>query len=406
MAGADPLAGIAFEPVDDPEVRSTMDMLRAFEYLDTDFDVPLPETVSPPSEREPDPNYIPPATPEEARKRINDARTKLEQYRQQLEQYAEQTRGIMPLDDESTNEVLSRAETIARGRREIMSQYESLDEADKQIEQLLQAATEDPSWWQQALGVAGDALGYAMPVLHALAGPQEIIAGKASQVAEIFSPEMLNEPLPIADRIGFNDIPALFDSDAPIRQRGRQFSRAVGRSLAVAEDIALDTPVLKHIVHTAQGGVIGLATGGDFRGVRGAADTALGLFGVPEKDRDEFAIQMVFDIMTDPLMLAEAGPITKTGKLRELSRVGAGALDEAALRSAVVEMPDLVRRLGDLDAAIDSAKRGSLVLEREWSALEGRNQQELPLADLPRGIYELQLVNGNGRMESARLIKQ
>ena len=51
-------------------------------------------------------------------------------------------------------------------------------------------------------------------------------------------------------------------------------------------------------------------------------------------------------------------------------------------------------------------QRGSLVLEREWSALEGRNQQELPLADLPRGIYELQLLNVNGRMESARVVKQ
>lgn len=49
---------------------------------------------------------------------------------------------------------------------------------------------------------------------------------------------------------------------------------------------------------------------------------------------------------------------------------------------------------------------GRLVLDREWNGLEGSNQQELPLAELARGIYELQLVNTNGRTESARIVKQ
>lgn len=49
---------------------------------------------------------------------------------------------------------------------------------------------------------------------------------------------------------------------------------------------------------------------------------------------------------------------------------------------------------------------GRLVIDREWSSLEGNNQRELPLKDLPKGIYELQLVNGNGQMQATRVVKQ
>lgn len=49
---------------------------------------------------------------------------------------------------------------------------------------------------------------------------------------------------------------------------------------------------------------------------------------------------------------------------------------------------------------------GRLVIDREWSSLEGNNQRELPVKDLPKGIYELQLVNGNGQMQATRVVKQ
>ncbi|PHN07317.1 T9SS type A sorting domain-containing protein [Flavilitoribacter nigricans] len=49
---------------------------------------------------------------------------------------------------------------------------------------------------------------------------------------------------------------------------------------------------------------------------------------------------------------------------------------------------------------------GRLILNREWNTLEGNNQRELPIAELPRGIYELQLVDTNGQTQGTRLIKQ
>jgi hypothetical protein len=49
---------------------------------------------------------------------------------------------------------------------------------------------------------------------------------------------------------------------------------------------------------------------------------------------------------------------------------------------------------------------GRLVLDREWSTLEGNNQRALPTTDLPAGIYELQVVDEYGRTEAARLVKE
>ena len=49
---------------------------------------------------------------------------------------------------------------------------------------------------------------------------------------------------------------------------------------------------------------------------------------------------------------------------------------------------------------------GRLVLDREWNTLEGNNQRELPINELPQGIYELQVVSEHGVVETARLIKQ
>lgn len=49
---------------------------------------------------------------------------------------------------------------------------------------------------------------------------------------------------------------------------------------------------------------------------------------------------------------------------------------------------------------------GRLVLDREWNTLEGNNQRELPINELPQGIYELQVVSEHGLVETARLIKQ
>lgn len=51
-------------------------------------------------------------------------------------------------------------------------------------------------------------------------------------------------------------------------------------------------------------------------------------------------------------------------------------------------------------------QRGRLVIDRVWSTLEGNNQRGLPIAELPKGIYELQLVDENGQVEEARLVKQ
>ncbi len=51
-------------------------------------------------------------------------------------------------------------------------------------------------------------------------------------------------------------------------------------------------------------------------------------------------------------------------------------------------------------------QRGRLVIDRVWSTLEGNNQRALPIAELPKGIYELQLVDENGQVEEARLVKQ
>jgi hypothetical protein len=49
---------------------------------------------------------------------------------------------------------------------------------------------------------------------------------------------------------------------------------------------------------------------------------------------------------------------------------------------------------------------GRLLLTREWSNTEGDNQQELPIADIPSGIYELVVLTANGQSASVRVVKQ
>lgn len=51
-------------------------------------------------------------------------------------------------------------------------------------------------------------------------------------------------------------------------------------------------------------------------------------------------------------------------------------------------------------------QNGRLLLTREWTTMEGANQQELPIADLPNGIYELVLVPANGSGATVRVVKQ
>lgn len=49
---------------------------------------------------------------------------------------------------------------------------------------------------------------------------------------------------------------------------------------------------------------------------------------------------------------------------------------------------------------------GRLLLDQQWNTLEGTNQRTLPIADLPKGIYELQLVDANGNTQGVRLVKE
>ncbi|MCB0628962.1 MAG: T9SS type A sorting domain-containing protein [Saprospiraceae bacterium] len=49
---------------------------------------------------------------------------------------------------------------------------------------------------------------------------------------------------------------------------------------------------------------------------------------------------------------------------------------------------------------------GRLVLSQEWMTATGNNQQELTIADLPNGIYELVVLPASGQSSSMRIVKQ
>lgn len=409
MAGYDPLAyfpqGAEYNPlrrdvIPEQEVEKDFqdDMLERMEAMglqDTNFQMDLGNYTRPPAE--PDENYVPPSTFEEAEASLSAAEQNLQKYQQQLEDFARETQSLVPTDRASAREIKRRAEMIAKGRKDIEISMADVAAARAQITAGKQAATEDPTWWQSTLGYAGETLGVIGKILERtpLLGLGETLVGLASYPAEGLSMLTGSQLGQFGDQDNAMTALALSPpglaataagpwAESPIRERGRQFAKAVGQALGVAESMALDTPVLRKL---AQMGL-----------TKNALDTIPTLFGMKEEDARALKWQIGFELATDPLNLVDFGgaKFTKLGRLRELADVNRGTLELATLRKTLEEMPELAAKLpkgfdgstlvNDLRAAgIDG--ESATAMSVAFDQLRAKNAKELrDLASLdPQG---------------------
>lgn len=329
------------------------DMLKwqeAIRLQAEDFAMDVPDTA-PPSE--PAEDYAAPATWDEAEGAVNAAEQQVAQQKALLDKFTEDTRSIVPMGKESTNEVLRRAELIAKARKDLAKVTEGIASSRAQIAQGKLAQNEDPEWWQETLGVVGDTLGALSPVLNLLSSPQEIVSGLASFGVQGLSAALGDDTQ--FTEMGMKDWATLpiawTDKDHVIRQRGQQMNRLVGEYTAV----------------TGLGPLFAMelaAKGVDLIGWSAPKDFL--------SEQRPLANEISFSLITDPLNVLEAaGPLTKLGRLRELARVNSGALETAAVLKSLDEMPDLLAKFASKSDAIAAAQTKGLVVELRKLGVSG-----------------------------------
>lgn len=376
MAGYDPSSyfpeGAGYNPLrrevptPPPEDDFTNDMLErmeAMELQDSNFQIDLSTYQR--AAAEPDENYVPPATFEDADASLTAAEANLKKYQQQLEDFARETQGLVPTDRASAREVKRRADMIAKGRKDIEFSMADVAAARAQLTAGKQAATEDPSWWQSALGYAGSTVGVVGKILanSPLAGVVETLSGLASYGAEGLGGLIGGSAEKFTDyedstwgskALNLNPLGLLGNavgvgtSDSNLRRRGRENIEKVGRVLGVAEEQMLDTPVLRQLTQLALGGPVGVATDGAYSpGLAGAMEGAGSMFGYNASQVRDARYSMLYEMAIDPLNLIDFGgaTFTRLGSLRKVAGVNAGSLEHAALRKTLEEMPELAAKV-------------------------------------------------------------
>lgn len=353
------------EPADplQPPKPEELDILEALDLIDSDFKMDVPDSPPPAVSLDDYQNEpTPPATIEEAEEQLNQAQARIDAYQKQLDSFTEETRALVPMDRSQANDVKNRAAMIARTRRDIGKSMQGIKEARAQIAKAASARAEDPTFWQEALGVGAKALGIVGTVLEnsPLAGISETFLGLLSPAFEGVAGDKYRSALVDNEYVPFEwsqlaqaplSIFGVGSADWGIRKRGRQVGQAVGRALTAGELMVLDTPVLREIYKyspmtaPAYWGPVALsaATGWDESTIR------------------EFRNQLAFEVVTDPLNLLDFGGhhITKLGRLRSIARVNAGAWENAAFFKALEDVPELAAKLPDLkptDAIINDLR--------------------------------------------------
>lgn len=381
-------------PAVDPEFERFMEALR---LQAEDFNIPdLPDS-SPAAE--PDAAYEPPKTLDEAKAALDAADKALNARRSELDAFAQETRGIIPISDESSREVIRRAQIIAQSRRDLAKNSEALAFSRTELEQAGVAAAEDPAWWQEALGVAGKtvgAIGWLME--HSpLAGIGETLGGITSYSAErlgkllgtTYAKSGVNEGTfleqlrdsPISPTTWFAATGLTPDSD--VRRRGREFFKQAGASLGSFEkEYILTTPVLreywnfKDYIIPVRPALEGMAILGKMAGDK-TGQQRFGPLSAVEKDavRDQ-SYELGLQLMTDPLNLVDFGaPLTRLGQLRKLGKANAGALEVAAVSKTLQEVPEIGARLGQ--EAFEAARSGELVTSLRKAGVTGEEAEAL-----------------------------
>lgn len=353
------------------------DIQDADSLLASDFAMDLSGYTRPPAE--PDDAYTPPSTIEEAEGSLKSGEERIREYQRQIETLAQETRQLQVMDRASAREVKRRAEIIAKGRKDVELVNADIATARAQLEAAKQAANEDPGFWQSALGYAGDALGVVGKIIEnsPLAGISETFLGFASYGAEAAS-AMLDVALGKNPTGEFKD----YDSwdvagayvtspwsyaggakDGILRERGREFAKKVGRSLAAVEEIALDVPVLGTALKVAQavgsGGLIPLF------------DVAAQALGASESEARDLRYQIAFEMATDPTNIVDFGgvAITKLGRLRQLAKVNRGVLETAAKLKTVDGIPEL--------AKLKNFDTGSIVNDLRKAGMSGEEAAKI-----------------------------
>jgi hypothetical protein len=383
-------------PSPDPELESFLEAVR---LQAEDFSIPdLPDTAP---ASEPDAAYEPPSTLEEAKLALDAADKQLGARRLELDAFANETRGIIPLTHETSQEVIRRAKVIASARRDLAKNSEALAFSRTELEQAGTAAAEDPTFWQEALGVAGKTLGAVGTFIEhsPLAGIGETLAGVTSYGAERLGKLLGTEYA----RSGVNDgtfLEQLRDSpispstwlaatgvtpDSDVRKRGREFFKKAGASLGAFEkEVILTTPVLREYwkvkdwVVPVRPALEGMAILGKYLGSKdpNATLSTSGLTAL-EKDavRDQY-YELGLMLATDPLNLVDFGaPLTRLGSLRKVAKANSGTLEVAALAKTLAEVPEIGARLGP--EAFKTVEAGELINELRKAGVAGDEAEAL-----------------------------
>lgn len=378
----------------DPEFTSFIEALR---LQAEDFNIPdLPDA---PPAAEPDSDYEPPTTVDEARKALDVAETNLNGYRAQLDAFAEETRGMVPLSHEQSQEIIRRANVIARSRRDLAKNSEALSFARTQLEQEGAAAAEDPTFWESALDVGGKAIGGIGDLIanSPLAGVVETLGGIGSYGAQTLA-KLTGEGRIGASSYGYsfkdyaqdmNPLNVAFSAlgigstQSDLRKRGREFFSEAGKSLSTFEkQVILTTPVWREfhewnpVALTLRRPVLsaleGVQIGG--RALGGAPFESLSP-AEQERTRDQF-YEIGLQVAMDPLNVVDFGaPLTKLGKLRAAARVNAGTLETGALVKSLREVPEIGATLGK--DAFKIAEGGELVTSLREAGLAGDKAESL-----------------------------